>query len=61
MNIKNTSIAFFTIVLLFGIFSFNSSYSNCMEATKHSYISQKGANHIAAQCQSFVKDKLMVK
>tara|TARA_B100000900_G_scaffold269546_1_gene230181 strand:+ start:297 stop:482 length:186 start_codon:yes stop_codon:yes gene_type:complete len=61
MNAKNISIAFFTIVLLFGVFSFNSSYSNCMEATKHSYISEKGANHIAAQCQSFIKDKSMVK
>ena len=61
MNVKNFSIIILTITLLFGVSSFNSSYSNCMEATKHSYISEKGANHIAAQCQSFVKDKSMVK
>ena len=61
MNAKSISIAFFTIVLLFGVFSFNLSYFNCMEASKHSYISEKGANHIAAQCQSFIKDKSMVK
>ena len=61
MSIKNLSITFLTIILLFGFSSFNSSYSNCMEATKHSYISERGANHIAAQCQSFIKDKSMIK
>ena len=61
MNVKNLSIAILTIVLFFGVTSFNSSYSNCMDATKHNYISEKGANHIAAQCQSFIKDKSMVK
>jgi len=61
MKTRNLSIVTLTIILLFGISSFNSSYSNCMEAANHSYISEKGANHIAAQCQSFIKDKSMVK
>jgi len=61
MNIKNLSIFAFSVILLFGISNLNSSYSNCMEAANHSYISEKGANHIAAQCQSFIKDKSMVK
>ena len=61
MKTKNLSIATLTIILLFGISYLNSSYSNCMDATKHSYISKKGANHIAAQCQSFIKDRSMVK
>ena len=61
MSIKNLSITVLTIILLIGVSNFNSSYSNCMEATKHSYISEKWADHLAAQCQSFIKDKSMVK
>ena len=37
------------------------SYYNCMSATKLDYISEKGAEHIAAQCKAFVLDKIMVK
>ncbi len=61
MKTRNLLIATLTIILLFAIYNINPSYSNCMDATKHSYISEKGANHIAAQCQSFIKDKSMVK
>ena len=61
MNIKNIPLVIFAVVVIYGTLSFNSSYSNCMDATKHSYISEKGAKHIAAQCQSFIKDKSMIK
>ena len=32
-----------------------------MKATKYSYISKEGVDHIAAQCEAFIKDKIMVK
>ena len=61
MNLKKKSL-FFLPIIFFGFIFFSSvNYSNCMDATKHKYISQKGANHIADQCKAFIKDKAMVK
>ena len=48
-------------VLIFMFFDQNTDYANCMEATKLDYISKKGADHIAAQCNAFIKQKIMVK
>ena len=48
-------------VLIFMFFDQNKDYANCMEATKLDYISKKGADHIAAQCNAFIKQKIMVK
>ena len=48
-------------VLIFMFFDQNKDYVNCMEATKLDYISKKGADHIAAQCNAFIKQKIMVK
>ena len=48
-------------VLIFMLFDQNRDYTNCMEATKLDYISKKGADHIAAQCNAFIKQKIMVK
>ena len=62
MNIlKSSSIALIAVIVLFGITNINLDYSNCMKATKHSYISKEGADHIASQCQAFIKEKVMVK
>ncbi len=48
-------------VLIFMFFEQNRDYANCMKATKLDYISKKGAAHIAAQCNAFIRDKLYVK
>ncbi len=48
-------------VLIFMFSCQNMDYANCMEATKLDYISKKGANHISAQCNAFIKQKIMVK
>ena len=32
-----------------------------MKATKHRYISKEGVDHIAAQCEAFIKEEVMVK
>ena len=61
INKKYLSVFLFVSVALIFVFNINSSYSNCMEATKHSYISKDGADHIASQCKAFVKEKVMVK
>ncbi len=55
------TIIFSVLTILIAVFTFNSSYSNCMDATKHNYITQDGADHIASQCKAFIKDKAMVK
>ena len=49
------------VVLIFMFFDQNRDYANCMEATKLDYISKEGADHIAAQCNAFIKQKIMVK
>ena len=43
------------------VFYQNMDYANCMEATKLDYISKEGADHISAQCNAFIKQKIMVK
>ena len=48
-------------VLIFMFFYQNIDYAKCMEATKLDYISKKGADHITAQCNAFIKQKIMVK
>ena len=48
-------------VLIFMFSCQNMDYANCMEATKLGYISKKGADHISAQCNAFIKQKIMVK
>jgi len=48
-------------VLIFMFSCQNIDYANCMEATKLDYISKKGADHISAQCNAFIKQKIMVK
>jgi len=48
-------------VLIFMFSCQNMDYANCMEATKLDYISKKGADHISAQCNAFIKQKIMVK
>ena len=55
INKKYLSAFLFAFVVLIFVFNINSSYSNCMEATKHSYISKDGADHIASQCKAFIK------
>ena len=35
------------------------SYHNCMSQTKQSYITDKGAAHVAAQCRTFILEKAM--
>ena len=48
-------------IVVFGAVNINLDYTNCMEATKHSYISKAGAGHISSQCEAFIKEKIMVK
>ena len=47
--------------MFFFALSNNKDYVDCMEATKHNYISQAGIDHISAQCEAFIKKKIMVK
>jgi len=62
MNIlKSSSIAVIAAIVVFGSVNINLDYINCMEATKHSYISKAGADHISSQCEAFIKEKIMVK
>ena len=35
------------------------SYYNCMEQTRSNTITQKGIDHVAAQCQTFILEKAM--
>ena len=59
--LKSSSIALIVAIAILSYLNINLDYSNCMKATKHSYISKKGAEHIAAQCEAFIKEKVMVK
>ena len=56
--LKSTVIA---AIVVFGSVNINLDYINCMETTKHSYISKVGAGHISSQCEAFIKEKIMVK
>ena len=58
---KYLSLIIIAAVLIFMFYYQNRDYANCMEATKLDYISKKGADHIAAQCNAFIKQKIMVK
>ena len=58
---KYLSLTVIAVVLMFMFFDQNRDYANCMEATKLDYISKEGADHIAAQCNAFIKQKIMVK
>ena len=35
------------------------SYYSCMSQTKSETITQKGADHVAAQCRTFILEKAM--
>ena len=59
--LKSSSIALIVVIAIFSYSNINLDYSNCMKATKHNYISKRGAEHIAAQCEAFIKEKVMVK
>jgi 3-phosphoglycerate kinase len=59
--LKSSSIALIFAITIVGSSDINLDYSNCMKATKQSYISTAGAAHITAQCEAFVRDKIMVK
>ena len=37
------------------------SYYNCMSQTKSDTITQKGIDHVSAQCRFFILEKAMVK
>jgi hypothetical protein len=59
--LKSSSIALIVAIAMLSYSNINLDYSNCMKATKHNYISKRGAEHIAAQCEAFIKEKVMVK
>ena len=62
MNIlKSPSIALVVAIVIFGCANINLDYKNCMKATKHSYISKAGANHLSAFCEDFIKEEVMIK
>ena len=58
---KSLSLVVITAVLISIFFNLNMVYANCMEATKLDYISKEGADYISAQCNAFIKQKIMVK
>jgi hypothetical protein len=60
-NIKYLLIALILVFVFFGVANINLNYINCMKATKHSYISKAGADHISAICEAFIKEEVMVK
>jgi len=62
MNIlKSSSIALVVAIVIFSSANINSDYSNCMKATKYSYISKAGADHISTICEAFIKEEVMFK
>ena len=51
-------------VVLVMVLAYNSnylSYYNCMSQTKSDTITQKGIDHVSAQCRFFILEKAMVK
>ena len=58
---KYLSLVVIAAVLIFMFFYQNMDYANCMEATKVDYISKEAADNISAQCNAFIKQKIMVK
>ena len=59
-NFKYLAIVLIVVFVIFKIANNNMDYTNCMKATKQNYISKKGAVHIAAQCEAFIKEEIMV-
>ena len=59
--LKSSSIALIVAIAILSYLNINLDYSNCMKATKHSYISKEGADHISAICEAFIKEEVMVK
>ena len=54
------TIAILLVIVILYIFANDRlSYNDCMDRVKLDYISKKGAEHIAAQCNAFVLDKVM--
>ena len=54
------SVILATVILM--VLAYNSnylSYHNCMSQTKSKTITQKGADHVAAQCKTFILEKAM--
>ena len=54
------SVILATVILL--VLAYNSnylSYNQCMSQTKSNTITQKGADHVAAQCRTFILEKAM--
>ena len=56
-----TAVILLLIVISFFFASDRLSYNNCMAQTKSDYISEKGAEHVSAQCKAFILEKVMVK
>ena len=51
-------------VILIAVLAYNSnylSYHKCMSQTQSDTITQKGADHVSAQCKAFILEKVMVK
>ena len=49
-------------VVLLGAFAYQGnyiSYYSCMTQTKSKTITQEGADHVAAQCRTFILEKAM--
>jgi len=59
--LKSPSIALVATIVILGSANINLDYQNCRKATKHSYISKAGADHISAICEAFIKEEVMVK
>ena len=58
------SIVIAVVLVLVMVLAYNSnylSYYNCMSQTKSDTITQKGIDHVSAQCRFFILEKAMVK
>jgi len=61
-NLMYGSVALGLLIVI--VIAFNSnylSYHYCMSQTKYETITQKGKDHVAAQCRTFILEKAMVK
>ena len=55
------SVILATVILITIAYNSNYfSYYNCMSQTKSSTITEKGADHVAAQCRVFILEKAMI-
>ena len=58
------SIVIAVVLVLVIVLAYNNnylSYYNCMSQTKSDTITQKGIDHVSAQCRFFILEKAMVK